>query len=167
MGETTIPWLHMEAVLGRFSEEKMKAIELLKSFTQDGDGECRRDDFHSGSHQGQILGDDAFAERALNSSGLPVAIKSPTLAEIIDVVCTEYDVDRAGLDGGENVRQGAEMRAMVAWIVQDLESLTLTALAAELGRDLSALSRAAGRLRQRMAKDALLKIKAENITRSL
>jgi len=167
MGKMTITWLYMREVLGRFSEEKSRAIQLLKLFTEDSHGESMRPEFHTGSHHGQILGDDAFAERALSASGLPVAIKPPTLIEIIGAVCCEYQTDEAALHGERNTRQGAEMRAMAAWVVQNIEGLTLTSLAAKLDRDLSALSRAAGRLRQRMAEDEQLKMKAENVIRLL
>jgi len=145
MGETEVPWLFMREILGHYSEDESRARELLRYFTEEGAGEPRRAEFHSGSHQGQILGDDIFAKQVLNASGQTVDEKPPSLADIIDAVCREYQADRAVLDGEGNMRQGAEMRAMTAWVVQDMEGLTLTSLANELRRDLSALSRAAGR----------------------
>jgi len=166
IGKIAVSWLYIREVLGRFSEDKNRARQLLRVFTEDGNGGSRRIEFHAGSHQGQILGDDAFAERALSASGLAVAIKPPSLIEIIDAVCAEYQTGEAVLHGERNARQGAEMRAMAAWVVQNIEGLTLTSLAVELDRDLSALSRAAGRLRQRMAEDEELKIRAEKIIRS-
>jgi len=101
MGKTTVSWLYMREVLGRFSEEKARAIQLLKLFTEESHGESRRSEFHTGSHQGQILGDDAFAERALSASGLAVAIKPPSLIEIIDAVCAEYQTGEAVLGKGQ------------------------------------------------------------------
>jgi len=163
MGKVEIPWLYMQEVLGRYSENETRARQLLQIFTEEGIGESRRPEFHSGSHQGQILGDDAFAERALNDSGQTVNVKPPSLSDIIDAVCREYQVDIRVLHGEGNTRQGAEMRAMAAWVVQDTDGVTLTSLAGELNRDLSALSRAAGRLRKRMAGDDQLKTKAEHI----
>ena len=68
-GKITIPWLYRQKILGRFSQNESKARALLRDVTQQGIGEDRRDEFHSGSHRGQILGDDHFAERVLNASG--------------------------------------------------------------------------------------------------
>ncbi len=163
MGRTTLPWLYVREVLGRFSGDKSRARQLLQFFTDEGGDDSGWPEFHSGSHQGRILGDDAFAERALHAAGQPVGVKPPSLADIIDAVCREYQTDKAVLHGQGNVRQGAEMRAMTAWVVQEMDGLTLTSLAAELDRDLSALSRGAGRLRKRMADDVQLRAKAEKI----
>ena len=102
----------------------------------------------------------------LTASGLPVA-KPPTLTEVIDAVCREYATDHATILGDRNARQGAEMRAVAAWVVQNLDGLTLTSLAVSLNQDLSALSRAAGRLRQRMTDNEPLKMRAEKIVRLL
>ena len=167
MGSSAVSWLYMREVLGRFSEDSFRARQLLEFFTEEGSGEPRRSEFHAGSHQGQmILGDDAFAELALTASGLPVA-KPPTLTEVIDAVCREYETDHATILGDRNARQGAEMRAVAAWVVQNLDGLTLTSLAVSLNQDLSALSRAAGRLRQRMTDNEPLKMRAEKIVRLL
>jgi len=163
MGKVEVSWLYMREVLGRFSEDESRSRQLLQMFTEEGVGESRRPEFHSGSHQGRILGDDAFAERTLNDSGQIVNVKPPSLSDIIDAVCREYQVDKTVLHGEGNMRQGAEMRAMAAWVVQDTDSVTLTSLAGEMKQDLSALSRAAGRLRKRMAGDDQLKTKAEHI----
>ncbi len=46
---------------------------------------------------------------------------------------------------------------MASLMVQNIEGITLTSLAKKLGRDLSALSQAAGRLRKRMKKVSLCK----------
>jgi len=54
---------------------------------------------------------------------------------------------------------------MAAFIVQDIEGVPMTSLAIELNRDLSSLSRAATRLRKRMAGGDQLRLKAENILR--
>jgi len=163
MGTASVPWLYKQEVLGRFSEDAVKARQLLHSFIEEGAGEGSRPDFQTGSHPGQILGDDDFAERALNATGQSCFVKPPALAEIIDIVCRECHLDKSVLYEAGSSRQPSEGRAMVAWVVQNMDGLTLTSLADELGRDLSTLSQAAGRLRQRMGEDALLQSKAEKI----
>jgi len=49
--------------------------------------------------------------------------------------------------------------------IQDLEGVSMTSLATELNRDLSSVSRAATRLRKRMAGDDQLRLKGEKILR--
>jgi len=161
-GKVMVPWLYTQEVLARFAEDESRAKQLFQFFTEEGGGEPRRPEFHSGSHQGQILGDDAFAERALSAAGQLFATR-PSLTEIINAVCREYQTGKAVPYDKGKMRQGAEIRAMAAWIVQDMDGLTLTSLAAELGRDLSALSKAAGRLHKRMTSDDSLRSKAEKI----
>ena len=162
-GKMAIPWVYKQDILGRFSEDESKARVLLRDFTQQGIGEKRREDFHHGSHLGQILGDDHFAEQALSASGYAGMMKPPSLQRIIEVVCHEYQIDASALYELGRGRQYAEARAMAAFIVQGLEGVTLTSLAEELGRELSAVSQSAGRLHMRMKKDGCLRQKAEQI----
>jgi len=163
MGDVTIPWLHRQDILARFSNNESKARALFLEFTQQGIGETRREEFHSGSHLGQVLGDDHFAERALSASGYAGMIKPPSLQRIIEAVCNEYAIETSVLYEPGKGRLHSEVRAMAAFIVQRLEGVTLSSLAEEMGRELSAISQAAGRLHQRMGKDELLRQKSEKI----
>ena len=47
----------------------------------------------------------------------------------------------------------AEARAVVSYLVRDAEKISMTKLGKYLRRDISALSRAAGRLRARLSED--------------
>lgn len=163
-GLATIPWLHAQDVLARFSTDESKARRLLMDYIAQGMGETKRIEFHKGSHLGQILGDDHFAERALNASGQSEMIKPPTLTRIIEAVCSEYGMDESTLREPGKSRKSSEARAMTALIIQNMEGITLTSLAEELGRDISALSQAAGRLRKRMLESKPLQKKTKNIS---
>jgi len=166
IGSTVIPWLHQQDLLARFSDDIVRARELLRAFTEAGQGEAKRPEFHAGSHQGRMLGDDAFAERSLNAAG-QVSDAIPALVDIIDAVCREYGLDKAVMYEAGRKREGAGMRAMAAFIVQNLEGVSMTSLATELNRDLSSVSRAAARLRRRMAGDDPLRLKVEKILRAI
>jgi REP element-mobilizing transposase RayT len=167
MGDVTTPWLHMQDILARFSNDESKARALFLDFTHQGIGEARRVEFHNGSHLGQVLGDDHFAERALSASGYAGMIKPPSLQLIIEAVCNEYEIDESVLYEQGKGRFHSEARAMAAFIVQGLEGVTLTSLAEEMGRELSAISQAAGRLHQRMNENELLRQKAEKIATTI
>ncbi|TLS73421.1 transposase, partial [Mariprofundus erugo] len=143
-------WLHTEEVLSRFSCEESKARFLWQDYIEQGVGESRRSEFHQGSHLGRILGDDHFAERAIQTSGRYEMAKAPAIARIIQAVCSEYGVEPSALYESGKGRESSEPRAMAALVVQHIEGVTLTALAKELGRELSSLSQSAGRLRKRI-----------------
>jgi len=167
MGNVTIPWLHRLDILSRFSNDESKARALFLDFTCQGVGEAKRMEFHNGSHLGQILGDDHFAERALGASGQSGVIRPPSLGAIIKAVCSEYGMDESVLYEQGRGRIHSEARAMAAFIVQGLEGVTLTSLAEEMGRELSALSQSAGRLRNRMIENQPLRKKAEKIAATI
>ncbi len=167
MGNATIPWLYQQEILTRFSNDESKARALFLDFTRQGIGEARREEFHNGSHLGQVLGDDHFAERALSASGYAGMIKPPSLQCIIEAVCNEYGIDKSVLYEPGRGRLHSEARAMAAFIVQGLEGVTLTSLAEEMRRELSAVSQAAGRLHQKMSDNELLRQKAEKIVSTI
>ncbi len=165
-GDVTIPWLYRQEILGRFSDDEARAQALLRDFSRGGVGEPRQQAFHQGSHLGQILGDDDFAEQAFRLSGRAGMKRAPSLQRVVAAVCEAYGMDAAALRAQGKGRAESEARAMAAWIVQQTEGVTLTALAELLGRDLSAISQAAGRLRKRMESDQELREKAEKIAKS-
>jgi len=167
MGKEGIPWLYSQDILAHFSNDASKARVLYQDFTNQGVGESKRMAFHHGSHLGQILGDDHFAERALSASGQSGMVKPPSVEEIIKAVCLEYNTDQSALYEQGRGRTHSEARAMAALIIQGLEGITLTSLAKETGRELSSLSQAAGRLRQRMAGNKSLQKKVDKIMASI
>jgi REP element-mobilizing transposase RayT len=163
IGRTAIPWLYTQELLGRFSQDENRARELYVDFVEQGMGEKRRKDFHHGSHLGQILGPDHFAEIALKASDKGI-VKPKSIVEVLTVVCEVYGVEPKLMYEPGNGRPYSELRAMAALIIQDSEAITITSLAKELGRDLSALSKSAGRLRMRMRKDESLQEKHKRIS---
>ncbi|MDX8399124.1 MAG: hypothetical protein R8K20_02620 [Gallionellaceae bacterium] len=67
----------------------------------------------------------------------------------------------------ENSRELSEVRAIAAMVVQQIESITLTSLDKELGRDLSALSQSAERLRKRIKESKALQEKKERVEKTI
>lgn len=149
MGIITIPWLHTEEVLACFAADESRARALFADFVAQGAGEKWRKDFHHGSHRGQILGDDHFADQVLQRSDSGMG-KPLSLVEVLDAVAEVYEVAVATLYEPSKRRACSEARAMAAMVIQQAECITLTALSKELGRDLSALSQSANRLRKQM-----------------
>lgn len=150
--------MYTQEILGRFSQDENRAQELYANFVEQGMGEKRRKDFHHGSHLGQILGPDHFADIALKTSDAGIT-QPKSIEEILTVVCEAYGVELKLMYEPGNGRPCSELRAMAALIIQESEAITITSLSKELGRDLSALSKSAARLRMRMRKDESLQEK--------
>lgn len=72
------------------------------------------------------------------------------LSQIIHAVCLSYGIKKKTLLEPGKKQPGAEARTIVAYLVQGEEHLSLTELGNLIDRDLAALSRAAGRIRERV-----------------
>lgn len=166
LGREHIPWLHTESILCHFSNREPAAQRLFSDFVLQGLQEGTRPEFRQGSHQGRILGDDHFAEQALSTRGEPNHCR-PSLPDIIDAVCRAYGLPTSALTDPGKKRKPAEARAMAALIVLETQDLTLTDLAAHLGRELSGLSQAAGRLHQRQTREPGIGERLEHIRRDI
>ncbi|MDQ6976171.1 MAG: hypothetical protein Q9M22_06385, partial [Mariprofundaceae bacterium] len=155
-------WLHTQEVLDRFSSHEQQARALYAEFVEKGHGEKRRKDFHHGSHLGQILGTDHFADIAIKTSdqGISKPIKA---MEILTAVCEVYGVELERMYKSGNGRPCSEIRGMVAMLIQNNEGIKLTTLAKELGRDLSALSKAAERMRHHIRNEESIKMRHEEV----
>lgn len=129
---------------------------------RDGIGEERRGEFHSGTCEGRILGNDSFAEEVLLRVD-QIGKREYSLNEVISMVCAHFQIPDEKLKTPGKVRPMTEARAVAAVIVQASPHLLLTALAKQLGRDVSALGKAA----QRAAKDERISMIAKGITAKL
>ena len=91
----------------------------------------------------------------------------PMVTEIINAVCREFRSDKVLMYEKGRKREWARLRAMAAFIAQDIDGVSMTSLAVELGRDLSAVSRAAGRMHKLLAGNDPLQRHVENIRYAL
>ncbi len=152
LGKQQLPWLDTDWVLAQFARRNNTARERYGSFVADGVSEGRRQEFHCGNIEGRILGDDRFAEQALQQAEEKYARR---LAErdIVAAVCMVYGLMEKDLADKKRARRESEARAMATLLVLEHDELTLVNLGRILQRDISALSQAARRLRERMKND--------------
>ncbi len=162
LGNLSIPWLTTDWVLSQFSGKKKRAIELYRQFVLKGMDEDHRKEFYQGNVEGQILGDDGFAQKAFTEASRKM-IQRTTLDLVIQAVCEHYQIGQDELCGGSRQKRISEPRAVVALLVRDFEYLNLTALSRKLKRDLSGLSQAASRLDRRLKSDKELTNKVNSI----
>ena len=166
MAKETISWLTTDFVLSQFAKKELEARQRYHEFCVEGNQEERRQEFYRGTFEGRILGDDQFSENALASAEEKFI---PTLGvdQLISVVCKAYNIDEGTIVAPGKQQPGAEARAVMAYLSQDTEKLSLTELGKRLRRDISALSRAASRLRNRLNDDHVFAARLEKIKSEL
>lgn len=145
LGKELLPWFTTDYVLSMFSTDAEQARKTYDSFAQDGVGEGKRSEFHSGTCEGRILGSESFTDEILSMVDQKCE-QDYSLSEVIATVCVHFDISEEMLKVAGKVRPMTEARAVAAAIVQTVPQLRLTDLAKLLGRDISALGKAAQRI---------------------
>ncbi len=128
---------------------------MYSDFILAGREEGHRKEFHQGTIEGCILGEDRFAEEAFTkaSQQIPSKIK---IDHILTKVCKHYEIDPVDLSSRGRQRELSKARSIAANIVRETEHLNLTELSRKLQRDLSGLSQAAARFDKKMRTDKVL-----------
>jgi putative transposase len=166
MGKEILPWLTTGWVLSQFSVESSAAREGYQRFIAEGiDGE-RRSEFHSGLCEGRILGDDRFADDAMQRANQHRTCHW-TLPEMIGTVCRLCGITRDELTAPGKMHPYSEARAVAAMLVQESPHHFLTELGKLLQRDLAALGKAAQRMRRQAVFDERLAAMLKKLRKEL
>ena len=166
LGHEQLPWLTTEWVLSQFAPRLKTARTRYGEFVKYGRDEGHRQEFHSGTSEGRILGDDTFVERVYTESDQGEK-KSVTLDEIIDRVCNLYGLTEKEIAAGGKQRQPSEARGMIAYLVREVSGMSLTDLSRRLKRDVSSLSGVAERVLSRSREDSDLEKRKQLLERAL
>jgi len=148
LGEETLPWLTTDLVLALFGEDMPQAVRAYAAYMSAGAEVGYREEFHSGSHQGRILGDDRFADKM-------VAQAEAALCERVDVdhlkevALREFACTMAELGTRAQRRPWALARASLGWLAMQTGAATLTEVGGWFGRDVVTMSAAVRRLDER------------------
>lgn len=161
-GDVCIPWLATDLVLRQFSDHSATALKLYNDFVCQGEIEGRRQEFHSGSTEGRILGDDFFVEQVLVKTEERFQ-RCNSLEQIVEAVCAVYEIPFSVIAEPGRRRNLSEARAVAALFVLGSGNLILADLAVALRRELSGLSQASGRLRKRLPEDGRLAGQVEKV----
>jgi REP element-mobilizing transposase RayT len=149
-------WLTTDWVLSQFNSDRKLAKELYWRFIQDGFSDGFRKEFHSGTFEGRVLGDEQFIERALASAGQQYD-RLITLNIILAAVCKSYNIEQKDITAPGKLQPGAEARGVAAMLVRRSGTLAISDLGTKLNRSMTALSHAASRIEQRFKSDKKLK----------
>ena len=166
LDKETVTWLTTDFVLSQFAKNEKKARQQFQAFCLKGGNEERREEFYQGTFDGRILGDDGFSENVLAMAKerfhAPVSVE-----QLVKVVCKVYRMNEQAIVVPGKHQPGAEARAVVAYFAQEAGKPSLTELGKYFQRDPTAMSRAAGRLRERLANDRALTARLKKVKSSL
>lgn len=151
-GKEIIEWLTTEFVLGFMGQSASDACRKYREFVADGITDGHRPEFHRGIEtDSRLLGDDTFAEKALDEAERRAGRIVP-VDKFLEVVCAHYGLASLQELAGRN-RKASMVRGVAARLATETKLWTLTELAGKLRRDLSTLSSASERIRAREKRD--------------
>ena len=97
-------------------------------------------EYHAGTYDGRILGDDTLADEVLSKARQHTLLKY-TCEDVVNIVCRNFKISAEELRSPGKSRHYSEARAVAALIVRETSHLSITNLARLLDRDVSALGR--------------------------
>ena len=155
LGREVIPWLTTDWILSQFSDRVGKAQQAYGEFVQQELAGGRQAEYHHGTVEGIILGDDRFADEVLRQANCR---RDPdySIPDIVEVVCQSYGVTAEQLQAPGKQRPFNEARALAAWLVHESPHLLLTELGRLLNRQVAPLGRAARLLASKTESDTSL-----------
>ncbi|MDD2897814.1 MAG: transposase [Desulfuromonadaceae bacterium] len=149
----SIPWLATEWVLSFLESDAGRAVQQYEQFIADGMGEQRRNEFHSGTCEGRIVGDEAFADEVLALAD-EIHVRRYELTDVAGAVCRVYGISEEMLRAPGKVRHCSEARGVAALLVLESPTLSLTSLGEYLKRNIAPLGRSARRVAAMAPDDA-------------
>jgi putative transposase len=161
----TISWLTTDFVLSQFANIEKKARQLFGEFCLKGIAEEHRQEFHRGTFDGRVLGDDKFSEETFAKASEKFH-STVGVEKLVRTGCKAYGLNKRDIAAPGKQQPAAEARAMVGYLAKKAGKPSLTELGRYFQRDMTALSRAASRLHNRLndesdLADKLKRIKSE------
>lgn len=166
-----IVWLENDWVLSKFGDIRSEARRNFESFVIAGIDQKSDVDFSRGNQGGIVLGDDFFFEQVFeqfeDSLRSQVKTKNLTVQDIIHKVADVLGMKVEDFHGTRREFKAVAARGITALIVRDLPSISMKKLSRNIGRDPSALTRAANQIERRAKTDSLLNELLEKIRLNL
>lgn len=156
IGQEDLKWMTVDWVLGQFGSRAGEARRRYAGFIAEGLGEGHREEFHKGSDDARVLGDDGFIEKILSKTQIEGRKKIP-LGKVIETVCRVYGVSETHLKTAAQQRLYSEARAVMGWLAMELGCVTLTELGHRFNRDVGTMSSGVRRIADRSRQDPKLK----------
>lgn len=154
-------WLNIDRILNKFHPEREVAVKIYDNYVFQGIGIRTEFDFQSGFRAG-IIGNEEFIEEIVIKKGKSTQPKIE-LADLVAKVCemNKISVEQLCMPGKQP--RYSESRALIAYFVRKIDHISLQSLAQFLGRDLSTLTKLAGRFEMKVNQDQLASTQVEEI----
>ena len=166
LGCEMLPWLTSEWVLSQFSQELNTARAKYAEFINEGKQDGHRKEFHKGTIEIRILGDDTFIDKVLKD--VEQREKEPaTIDAIIKEVGRLYGLTEKEIVSGGKQRYPSEARGLISYIVRETKGLSLAELGKRLKRDATSMSHAAENVAHRSKRDDELRKKKKHCEKEL
>ncbi len=162
LGEEVIPWLSTDWVLGQFGRRVDEARRRYGAFVREGVEEGYREEFHRGSEDPRVVGDEQFVQGVIGEKDKRVGAV-PKLDRIVRSVCRAYGMKEAELKGPGQRRDKSEVRAVLGWLAMEYGSATLSEVGKRFNRDVGTMSSAVRRLVDRAVDEKLLRERMEGL----
>jgi putative transposase len=155
VGQAQVSWLTTDWVLSHLAGTERVARRRYAAFIAAGQGEGYREEFHRGTAEGRLLGDEDFVAKTLSQ----VRERSPLRVEperIIEVVCAHRRIEAGQLATADRSRAGSEARILSAYLAVELGAASLTSMGQRFNRDVATMSNRVRQFRRRLAEDEAL-----------
>jgi putative transposase len=163
LGQDSTSWLETQWMMGLFGETAEEGRRSLRDFTLAG-----LDDVRIGAPDlDRLHVNSGERDKYPKVPSVNPVWKSARLEEVIRVVCRNQGVNETVLARRDLSRHLVEVRGITAWLVRECRSLTLSGLASRWERDISAFSRAAGRIETRFQSDSTLRRLVDELIENL
>lgn len=154
LGKDQVLWVEQGYVLSKFGETVSTARQNLENYVFEDACEDMDIDFDRGTHEGIILGDDNYFEHIWKQfEELPQIPQDITAHEVVQKVSAVLEIPIEEFHGSQRNRVAVRARGLAAFIVREIPSISLKDLSVIIGRDSSALGRAANQIERLIKND--------------
>jgi len=166
LGKCDCDWLTTDFVLRTFSKNRVEALKDYQQFVMDGIKQQYKEQFVSGSVHSDILGDDRFIEQVLKASESN-SEELMSMEKIITVVCKWLNVKSEDLISLNRARELSKIRAIIGYLVMEHGNCSLSEYCRYIRRDISTLSIAVSKYRDKLVNDSGEQLVLSGIKREL
>jgi REP element-mobilizing transposase RayT len=144
-------WLDSDRILRMLGRSRSAAVRAYRRLMRE-EVEERYEDVLTWA--GAVKGDEAFADRVLQTVGEPPTVpKGITIESIAREVAREEGLDLGRMRGASRDRESSRGRLMAAWLARDICKIPVTRSAKYFGRSGVTLILGLNRLDERMASE--------------
>jgi len=146
LGKDEIPWLNTDFILNVFSENSSQAISQYRIFMGEVSDTEVVEQIEKPKGGGRIIGSDDFVKEVLQDELLMNPSNQITINDLLVRVSEELSIPVGQIYSKSKGKKSAHARAILAFFVNEIETLKLTELARLTGKSAPTLSKQSQRI---------------------